>query len=411
VSAARSRPTRPHRPRVSSRKQNHEIWFAFEQHKGFVHGNPGSGEDWATAHPQLSRAHAISGLLLLSIIAVVSCRVPSAEAAPTRPLCPAGENLLWQTNAGGDDIHVIDYCTGRLVRRLPVGANPHGIATPKDQSVVYVSLEMDDRDTGEVVFVDSVTYKITARVAVGREPHAIATTPDGRWIYVPCRDGHYWVIDVHSKKVVKKIETGGRPHNTTASHDGRWMYLSPMGGSEAVFVVDVSKHEIVGQIPFSDSVRPPAITSDNRFFFQQVDGLNGFQVADIGTRAVFHDAVHNGSLGWFNLGKLGTWSFSGLKRCHGLGVRPDQSEVWSVCAEFLNVHDLSRSRGFPATHQIELPGRGYWLTFSRDSQFAFIALADLNEVAMIDTNTKKLLQRFKVAAHPKRNIVLGHRYR
>ena len=314
--------------------------------------------------------------------------------------------MLWQSNAGGDDIHIIDYCAGKLVKRLVVGPNPHGIAAPRDQRIVYVSLEHDDSDTGEVVFIDPKSYRISARIEGGREPHALATTPDGRWIYVPCRDGHYWVIDAEAKKVVAKIETGGRPHNTTASDDGRWMYLSPMDDPESVFVVDVSKHAVIGAIGFSDSVRPAAMTSDNQLFFQQVDGLNGFQVADIATRQVFHDAVHTGSLGWLDLGKIGVLSFSGLKRCHGLGVRPDQSEIWSVCAEYLNVHRLSRSERFPATHQIEMPGKGYWLAFSPDSRFGFIAMANRGEVAMYDGKTKKLVRTFQVGDHPKRNIVI-----
>jgi hypothetical protein len=33
----------------------------------------------------------------------------------------AGSELLWQTNAGGDDIHIIDVRTGALADRLVVG--------------------------------------------------------------------------------------------------------------------------------------------------------------------------------------------------------------------------------------------------------------------------------------------------
>ena len=43
---------------------------------------------------------------------------------------------------------------------------------------------------------------------------------------------------------------------------------------------------MIGEIPFGDSVRPPAISSDEKRFFQNVDNLMGFQVADIAKREV-----------------------------------------------------------------------------------------------------------------------------
>jgi hypothetical protein len=41
----------------------------------------------------------------------------------------AGRELLWQTNAGGDDVHVIDVRTGALADRLVVG--PSLMAWPR----------------------------------------------------------------------------------------------------------------------------------------------------------------------------------------------------------------------------------------------------------------------------------------
>ena len=77
--------------------------------------------------------------------------------------------------------------------------------------------------------------------------------------------------------MITKIETGGRPHNTTVSPDGKRMYLSPMGGPKRVTIVDIAAgHKVIGEIPFEDSVRPPAISGDEKLFFQHIDGLLGF---------------------------------------------------------------------------------------------------------------------------------------
>ena len=164
----------------------------------------------------------LAGWLLLGLVTAV----PSGRAA--------AQDALWQLNSGGADIHVIDFVEGTVLERLEVGPEPHGIAAPADFHVVYVTLEANRRDRGELLWIDPATFRVTGRLDVGPEPHEIATTPDGRWIYVPCRDGRYWVVDGVEKEVVKRIPTGGRPHNTRASRDGRHMFLSPMGAPERV---------------------------------------------------------------------------------------------------------------------------------------------------------------------------------
>jgi DNA-binding beta-propeller fold protein YncE len=319
------------------------------------------------------------------------------------------EQFLWQTNSEGNDIHIFRLRDFHLVRRLEVGSEPHGIAAPDDGRVVYVSLEANGRDQGELLWIDPRTLAIEHRLMVGPEPHAIATTPDGKWVYVPCRDGDYWVVDAEIRQVVKKIKTGGRPHDTQASRDGRFMYLSPMGESRSVTVVDIlAGHAVVGTIPFGESVRPPALSGDGRLLFQQIDGLNGFQVSHTQERGAAVTVRHSTTLGWFIPAKvLGYLTFGGFKRCHGLGIRPDQQEIWSTCAEYLTIHRFE-APAFPEQTVVELPGRGYWLTFSPDSRYGFIALGDRDQVAVVHAADKQVVRYLDVGRTPKRNLVLEY---
>ncbi|ETX06328.1 cytochrome D1 domain-containing protein [Candidatus Entotheonella palauensis] len=314
---------------------------------------------------------------------------------------------LWQTNSAGNDVHIYELETFLLVKQLVVGPEPHGIAAPDDAHVVYISLENNASQQGELLWVDPKSYAIRHRLAVGPEPHAIATTPNGRWVYVPCRDGSYWVIDAQSKTVTTRIYTGGRPHNTVASRDGRYMYLSPMGTPKQVTIVDIEAgHRVVGHIPFGGSVRPPALTADQSLFFQHVDGLNGFQVADIAQRSVIATIAHSTKLGRFiPIKRLGWLTPQGFKRCHGLAIRPDQREIWSVCAEYLTIHAL-RPPDFPEQRALQLAGKGYWLTFTPDSRYAFVALRRRQQVAVVDTETKAVVRHLDAGQSPKRNLVI-----
>ena len=333
--------------------------------------------------------------IVIATLAVVGVS-GSASAGP----------LLWQTSSEGDDIHVFDLASGQLVQRLVVGPEPHGIAAPADARVVYVTLEANDRPRGELLWIDPRAYRIEHRMEICREPHAIATTPDGRWIYVPCRDEHYWVIDAEKREAAARIRTGGRPHNVRISHDGRFAFLSPMGGAARVTVVDVeAEHEVVGEIAFAASVRPSALSRDGRLF-QHVDGLNGFQVADVGSREVVATIEHGTPLGWLLMHPLLGWlGPSGFQRCHGLAIRPGQQEVWSACGASVTIHDVTDST-YREIERVPLPSKAYWLTFSPDGRWALVALSGADQVAVVDAESREVVARLPTGAGPKRNLVI-----
>lgn len=367
-------------------------------------------------YPRCPRATLIMAAITVLIVGFAHSELRTAPSQGLR---------LWQTNSEGDDIHIFNAHTGELLHRMVVGPEPHGVAAADDGRIIYVSIEANDRTNGELLWIDPVHYRILHRLLVGPEPHAIAASPDGRWVYIPCRDGSYWVIDAERRRVVKRIHTGGRPHNTQISRDGRFAYLSPMTRGEpgAVTVVDIAAgHTVLGTIPYTASVRPPALTADGRRLLQHVDALNGFEVGDVQGRRLSARVEHSNSPPGLlvpGLAFLGWIGVTGAYRCHGLGIRPDQTEVWSTCGSSVHIHrlpDYSKRIGeakikiegerYSALTSVALPGRGYWITFAPDNAYAFVALSGLNQVAMIDTKTKRVVRLLDAGLAPRRNLVV-----
>lgn len=330
-----------------------------------------------------------------------------SEPAPAQEVVADAQArlLLWQTNAAGNDIHIFDADSGALVRRLEVGPHPHGLAATTDHRTVFVTLEANGAPRGELVWIDAATFEITRRVSLCREPHALAASPDGAWLYVPCRDGHYWIVDGRTGEVARRIRTGGRPHNTQVSADGRFAFLSPMGAGHTVTVLDIARgNEPVGEIVFADSVRPSALSRE--FLLQHVDGLNGFQVADLGSREIIATIEHSTPLSGVTLARsLGRLSWRGFERCHGLAITPDQQEVWSVCTGTVTVHGL-QPPDFSERSLVMLPSNGYWITFSPDGSRAFVALSNSGRVAVINARTREIVRVLTAGRAPKRNLVL-----
>jgi len=311
---------------------------------------------------------------------------------------PATQRQLWITNAYGDDVHVYEVGSWELVRRIEVGLNPHGISATKDGKTVHVAIENFRGDAGELVWIDAPTGKVTHRISVGPLPNENECTPDGKWIYVPCADGKYWVVDGEKKEVVTKIETGGRPHNTVISADGKRMYLSPMGGPKKVTIVSIDDgHKVIGEIPFDNVTRPPAISSDEKFFYQDIDGLLGFQVADIEQRKVVRTVKHDIPADMRDV----------ESRCHGLCVRPDQKEIWCCDVEhnLLHVHELE-SGEYKQTVAVTMPGRIYWVCFSPDSKYGFVSVRSEGKVVVVDCASKQIVKLLDAGREPKRTQVI-----
>jgi YVTN family beta-propeller protein len=326
--------------------------------------------------------------LLLGLL----CTLFAAADAPAAKV----QQKLYVTNSAGDDVTVIDVATNKPITTLKVGPHPHGIAVPAAQNFVLVTIE--GAKPGELVWIDPRTDKIIRRMEVGPEPNQLAVTPDGKFAYVPCRDGYWDVVDVGAARVIKRIFTGGRPHNTLCSRDGKHMYLAPMGAPKKVTIVDTATHEIVGEIPFSDSVRPIALTADEKRFFANVDGLIGIEVADVGKRQKIQRIA----------AELPDEQKKVASRSHGLAIRPDQKEIWECDVEHHDVH-VYDIRGDKPKQIATIPigTRIYWLTFAPDGKTCYVSARGANAVAVVDTATKKVTGRIAAGNEPKRLLIVG----
>jgi YVTN family beta-propeller protein len=328
---------------------------------------------------------------LLLLVCGLLVTAPAAADPPAAKV----HQKLYVTNSAGDDVTVIDTATNKPIGRIEVGPHPHGIAVPSAQDFILVTIE--GSKPGELVWIDPRTDKVTRRMNVGPAPNQLAVTPDGKIAYVPCADGYWDVVDVPAGKVIQRIATGGRPHNTLCSIDGRHMYLAPMGNPKKVTIVDVATHKKVGEIPFSSVVRPIALSRDERRFFAEVDGLVGFEEADVQSRRMIHRVP----------AELTEELRKVASRSHGLGIRPDQKELWECDVNHHEVHvyDITGDKSRQIA-TIPIGSEVYWLTFSPDGATCYVAARGANAVAVVDTAAKKITARVPAGKEPKRLLVV-----
>src|SRR5689334_17025502 len=92
----------------------------------------------------------------------------------------ASKVRIIQTNSAGDNVHIIDPATNKVVGEISGIEVGHGVAVSPDGSHIYVSNEADS--TLDVV--DGRTLRVTNKIPLSGHPNNIAASQDGRRVYV-----------------------------------------------------------------------------------------------------------------------------------------------------------------------------------------------------------------------------------
>jgi hypothetical protein len=208
----------------------------------------------------------------------------------------------------------------------------------------------------------------------------MSITPDGKILYVPSMEKDHWnVVDGDKGDVLATIVTKNRAHNTVVSRDGSRMYLGGIS-RPILFVADTKTHQVVKEVgDFGGGIRPFTVSADQRRAYVNVNGLLGFEIGDLESGKVIQRVEVQGY-------KTGPVKRHGCPS-HGVGLTPDEKEVW-ICDAFNQVlHVFDNTVSPPKqTTSIKLREQPGWVTFSLDGRYAYPSTGEV-----IDTKTKRIL--------------------
>jgi YVTN family beta-propeller protein len=332
--------------------------------------------------------HAIRpGLVIL--VGIVLCTAPLA----------AQKVRIVQTNAAGDNVHIIDPATNKVVGTIEGIEVSHGAGIAPDGSRIYVS----DEAESTLDVVDAKTLKVTSRIPLSAKPNNMAVGRDGRKVYVGIiqAPGGVDVIDTTALKRVKTIPTKGPIHNAYVTPDGKYVVAGSIQG-RSINVIDAHTDEPAWTLDMDLGVRPMTFNwnpdGSTKWIFTQLSGLNGFAVIDFTTRKEIH-RINNPDL---PPGKATVPE--GSDPSHGMAVTSD-GKTLVVCSR-LNNHLYSYS--LPDLKPLggaELSGKGAgWVTLTPDGKKAYVANPVTNDVSVVDIASMKEVARIPVGFVPKRNV-------
>ncbi len=221
---------------------------------------------------------------------------------------------------------------------------------------------------------DLVTEKILWEKEYEGGCDRMAIAPDGKFIYLPSLEKEHWhVVDGLSGDVLKKIVTRSGAHNTIVGLDGKHAFLAGLK-SPILRVTDTRTHEVMREVgPFGNVIRPFTVNGRGTLCFVNVNDLLGFEVGDVTTGK----ALHRVEVVGFQKGPVKRHGCPS----HGVGLTPDEKELWLTDAHNRRLHVFDATVMPPKQiTSIELRDEPGWITFSLDGRYAYPSTGDVVEV-------------------------------
>ncbi len=311
----------------------------------------------------------------------------------------AGTIRIIQTNSAGDNVHIIDPATNKVVGVIHGIEVNHGVAAAPDGSRYYISNEAE----ATVDVVDAKSLKVIRNIPLSGKPNNLAIAPDGKRVYVSIAvaPGAVDVIDTASLERIRSIPVKGAVHNTYVTPDGKYIVAGSVVG-KLMTVIDAQTEEPVWSLAFEGGVRPMAFEKNadgsTKRIFIQISELHGFAAIDFAT----HKEVARVVLPDVPGVKKNLEGVQGSPS-HGIGIAPDGKTIWATSKWYGYVFAYSMPDLKPLG-SVAIGDVPDWLTFTPDSKSVYVSCAGSNYVAVVDVPSIKVVTHIPVGQVPKRNI-------
>lgn len=325
------------------------------------------------------------------MMAALSCpavEIPIQASAATQG--SAGRRLLYVGVPGSDNdaagplgILVFDIDNNhKLIRRIP--AAPAASVGGKIGEADRVTGIVDDAKRrrlylsttrGLTAFDLSTDRVLWEATYAGGCCDRLDISPDGATIYAPALGSPKWhAIDAADGRLRATIDVQGFPRQTTFSRDGSRVFLAAWQSS-LIWAADAKTHRVIREVgAFGASVCPFTVNGKGSLAFVNVDGLVGFEVADLQTGAVLDRVIVPDS-------DADAW---GRYECpsHGIALTRDERELWVAdgVANRLHVFDATTYPPVPS-RTIALTAQPRWVALSADDRYVYPSTGDVVDAA------------------------------
>ena len=312
-------------------------------------------------------------------------------------LMAQGPRVL-QTNSAGDNVHVIDPATNRVVGTIEGIEVPHGVAIAPDGRRIYVT----DESLSTLDVVDAATLKVTSRIKLSGRPNNLDVARDGSHVYVGIAEapGAVDVIDTKLLEKVKSIAVDGAVHNVYVTPDGKYA-VSGSIPKKTITVIDTASNTVAWTLKMDGGIRPMVFTKNGdgstKEIILQLSDFHGFAVVDFASRKEVRRVTLPDPAGQ----EKETQGIQGAP-AHGLAITKDGRTLWvtSKYYGYVAAYSLPECK---LQKVVPVGSHPEWLTIPPDGKNLYVAIAGDDAVVAIDNKTMSVVKTIPVGAVPKRN--------
>lgn len=197
---------------------------------------------------------------ILSFVAImsVSAAVTSADELNRSPLALSGlqGSLCLTANHTGRSVSLVDVTSGRVLQELMVGIGPTDIAWVNETTAI-VSLLHDDAIA--IISRDKDRLDLVRTIPVGDEPRGLAISNDHKSVYVALAGEDVVAqVDIATSSVVTKLATAGIPKTVRVSPDGRFLVTSTAVPA-TIYVHDLESKQLLSERRLFDGAFNPGV--------------------------------------------------------------------------------------------------------------------------------------------------------
>ncbi len=330
-----------------------------------------------------------------AIIITVVAAMSRVQGVPASAPSEAGvKHYLYSiAKSNQTSMFVFDIDDGhKLVREIPIprSAYSRGICASAVTGKLYHAYWASGK---YVCGIDLLTDKVLwEKSYTPSEFDRLDISPDGKTIFGPSGEAapdKFWrVVDAATGEETGRIAMPVRgSHNTICSLDGSRVYLGCLR-NPVLLVADPVTLKLIGGVgPFTGSIRPYTINSDQSRAYCNVNGLFGFEVGDIHTGKILARAEVTRPVEW----GVPKFQYAGYHPAsHGIAISPDDKEIWCVDEPMHAIHIFDVTQLPPKqVASVKLPDINDtpgWVTMSIDGRFVYPSSGDV-----IDRATRKIV--------------------
>ncbi len=231
-----------------------------------------------------------------------------------------------------------------------------------------------------VQIIDTASNRVVKTIATGAGAHNVTLSPDGKLAFIAnLGTKSITIIDAESKQKLANIVTDTKAHDVAVSPDGKIAVSCNVGAGNITFI-DVATQQAVHTMATGKKAITAVFSPGGRTLYVVNAGAENISVVDVETRKV-----------------TATWP--GAKGAMAIKPTDDWGLFW-LTAPADNKLLLINPRTGMVEDSIDVPGEPHGLVHSPDGKTVYVGQRKLNQVAMIDTASRKIMKTTPMGERP-----------